>query len=456
MLDLEESLGRVWNPDVRPLAAEAYRSYATGSARAAIILTWGAVAADIIDKLRRLSEDSEGAASALVEKIEKARAGSDVKLMQEVEASLLDAAHSLELLDSVEKRDLQRLREDRHLCAHPSLRALGEFYVPTLELARTHLVGALNGLLVHPPSQGRRVVERFTKHVADNSFTGNQEYLSHSFFDQVKPAARRHIIDVAAKAACLEPDGLPDPPGTVEIADRMADCLRHFAVCDRDLVALRMGLVVPRLAERPFDVQLRALGRLGDLDVFWNAVPAPLRGQISDLILRGIASTDAAYRTSGLDPTHTQVLSLVGIDEVRDNVPALATVFRRLDGLEQAEVISWRPGPFFAQFLPSLMKKEVSHSFLAAQYVTRSAILPCAPHLTDHQLSELLTTWVENEQCLFSAQMPQLAVELHQKTQHLGSLGTQAWREFITRVHERVTDENSPYRYVKLSTAMGM
>ncbi|MER6076033.1 hypothetical protein ABT187_46305 [Streptomyces sp. NPDC001817] len=247
--------------------------------------------------------------------------------------------------------------------------------------------------------------------MADNSFTGNQEYLTHSFFDQVKPAARRQIVDVAAKVACLEPDGLPDPPGAQQIADRMADCLRLFAGRNRELVATRMDLIVPRLAERPFDVQLRALGRLGDLDVFWNAASTPLRGQISDIILTGIVQTDVPSRPSGLTPTQAQVLSLVGIDEVRNTVPALETVFRRLYGLEQVEVISWRPGPYFAQFLASLMTEEVAHSVLAAQYVTRTAVLPCAPHLTEQQLNELLTTWTENEQCLFSAPMPQLAVE---------------------------------------------
>jgi hypothetical protein len=121
VLDLEESLGRVWNPDVRPLVAEAYRSYTTGSARACIILTWGAVASDLIDKLRRLSGDGEGAATTIVQKIDTARDRNDVKGMQDVEASLLATARDLELLDFVEERELQRLRDDRHLCAQRRL-----------------------------------------------------------------------------------------------------------------------------------------------------------------------------------------------------------------------------------------------------------------------------------------------------------------------------------------------
>ncbi|MGB8947030.1 MAG: hypothetical protein WCD21_43390 [Streptomyces sp.] len=48
MIDLEERVNRVFNPDLRPLVREAYRCYASGSARGAIVLTWTAVCADLI------------------------------------------------------------------------------------------------------------------------------------------------------------------------------------------------------------------------------------------------------------------------------------------------------------------------------------------------------------------------------------------------------------------------
>ncbi|MFH9016636.1 hypothetical protein ACH4C6_35790 [Streptomyces sp. NPDC017943] len=48
MIDLEERVNRVFNPDLRPLVSEAYRCYVSGSARGAIVLTWTAVCADLI------------------------------------------------------------------------------------------------------------------------------------------------------------------------------------------------------------------------------------------------------------------------------------------------------------------------------------------------------------------------------------------------------------------------
>jgi hypothetical protein len=81
--------------------------------------------------------------------------------MQEVETGLLlDTALAVELIDAVQHRKLDQLRLDRNVCAHPSLSPLGDIFAPSLDDARAHLAVALDALLVHAPSQGRRVVDR--------------------------------------------------------------------------------------------------------------------------------------------------------------------------------------------------------------------------------------------------------------------------------------------------------
>lgn len=450
MLDLEESLRRVWNPDVRPLVAEAYRSYTTGSARACILLTWSAVAADLIDKLRRLSEDGEGSANAIVLKIDSARDANDVKAMQEAEASLLTTARSLELLDFVEERELQRLRDDRHLCAHPSLRPFGDFYAPTAEYARAHLVAALQSLLIHPPSQGRKVVERFSAHVADPAFTGSGNYLTHTYFDQVKPTVRRQVVGLAVKVACLEPDGLPDPPGPPVLGDRMADCLRLFVERDRTLVAEQMKKVTTRLGDRPREVQIRGVGRLGDVDVFWDAVSDPLRDQIKGLIGSTLRSPQE------INFEEARLVSLVAIDEVRQILPVLEETFTRLDWMRQIMVITNRPGRYFAQYLPALLSRDVASSYRLAEILTQSAVLPVAPHLTTADLQEILQAWTDNGQCLMASEMPQLAVTLYESTQHLRPGDATVWREFIGRVRAYVPEDEPYYRYPALAAVLGI
>lgn len=75
--------------------------------------------------------------------------------------------------------------------AHPSLRPLGELFEPTTEYARAHLAVALEAVLVHPPSQGRKVLASFMTHVAGSTFTFDPHYLSYAFFDRVRPSARQ-------------------------------------------------------------------------------------------------------------------------------------------------------------------------------------------------------------------------------------------------------------------------
>ncbi|MCM3301463.1 hypothetical protein [Streptomyces pseudogriseolus] len=56
--------------------------------------------------------------------------------MLALEKTLLDTAEKLELIDFTQRKQLERIRDDRHLCAHPSIRPLGELYEPTMEYAR--------------------------------------------------------------------------------------------------------------------------------------------------------------------------------------------------------------------------------------------------------------------------------------------------------------------------------
>lgn len=189
MQDLEQQIARIRSADVRPLVREAYRAYTAGAARAAIVLTWTAVCADLIDKIRTLHEGGEPQARSLIAQVDQAQGKLDVaavRTMQVVENSLLDEAVTLELIDATQKIQLERLREDRNLSAHPSLRPLGELFDPPLEYARTHLVISLEAVLVHPASQGRKVVSSFADHVLDPGFVGDPNHIASTFFRRVR------------------------------------------------------------------------------------------------------------------------------------------------------------------------------------------------------------------------------------------------------------------------------
>ncbi|MDH6522647.1 hypothetical protein M2163_000845 [Streptomyces sp. SAI-135] len=77
MIDLEERVNRVCNPDPRPLVSEAYRCYVSGSARGAAVLTRTAVRADLIAKAQILREVGESHAKDLVADVKSAQGSAE-------------------------------------------------------------------------------------------------------------------------------------------------------------------------------------------------------------------------------------------------------------------------------------------------------------------------------------------------------------------------------------------
>ncbi|MFF8882598.1 hypothetical protein [Streptomyces flaveolus] len=157
--------------------------YVSGSARGAIVLTWTAVCADLIARTQILHEEGESHAKDLVADVERAQGSAESEAIPNMlapERTRLDTAEKLELINFTQREQLERIRDDRHLCAHPSIRPLGELYEPTMEYACAHLAAALGAVLIYPPSQGRKIVDSFLKHVVDPGFVYDTEYLTHT------------------------------------------------------------------------------------------------------------------------------------------------------------------------------------------------------------------------------------------------------------------------------------
>lgn len=447
MMDLELRISQVWHQEVRPLVAEAYQCYTTGSARACILLTWTAVCTDLIHKLNQLAEDGEGEAAQFVRKIDDARGRPDrdaVRTMLDVENTILDIAEKMDLVDFVQKRELERLKEDRNLAAHPSLRPLGELFTPSLEYARAHLTAAVDALLVHPPSQGRRALERFRDHVGEVAFVGTSDYLARVFFDRVKSGTRRNIVVFAAKQALLELANVGGLSAEV-MADRYATCLRAFAQRDRSVVKDAIASIIGRLGQQPLDTQIRALVRLGDLDVFWDEVEDVMRTQFNDYI--NLIHSDE-YQS--LTVKQTGVLGLVEFTSIRKALPSLEPQFQRLSPGQKASVIGWHPGPYTAGYIAGILR--AAPNWRTAENWAQFTILNCASYLSAEQLGDILAAWAENHECRTAAALPELAVKVFALVPAT-LRKDQAWQSFLDAVRE-LEEPESPFRYDALEQAM--
>lgn len=447
--DLETYLTQVWSPDVRPLVGEAWRCYNAGAIRASVAATWTAVTADIITKLVRLADEGDDQAVPFRDKIVEARdlgiSREGVKAMQTIEDSLLAEARTFELIDSIEERELGRIKQDRHLCVHPSLREQGDAYEPRPEVARGHLAVALTTLLIHPPTQGRNIITEFGKYISDPSFVSAPAHIQAAFYDRVKTAARKSIVAVAAKHALLETSVPPDVTvDAEEIADRMAIALAAFADRDRVLVRQTMANVSTKFHFCGGGTQLRAITRLGQWDFFWDMVDPALNARLTELV------NDLETYEGQLLPDSLAVLALVGQTTARQNLPALETRYRNATMGEQIWIASQHPDPYFVPVALRLLESTASwrRSEMVGQLLVQHS-----QYLTLDDLQDALSKWVANDECRRASGMRQIAVELLHTTAHLGTARVQLFEDFIAAARA-VEEADSVFRYVELSTAI--
>jgi len=449
MTDMETLIRQVWSPDVRPLAAEAWHCYNSGATRACISAIWTAVTADIITKLVRMADDGDTQAvpfrTALSDAQSKGLSKDGVRAMQTIEATLLDKAAEFELIDSIGVRELERIREDRNLCVHPSLRALGDVYEPRPEVARGHLAIALSTLLTHPPTQGRKVLDEFSTYICDPLFVPTLPHIQATFFDRVRAATRSTIITFAAKHALLE----LDPAGrmaAVEHADRMAAALLAFAQRDRELVRTAVAGQSDRFQVLDGAAQLRALVRLGEQDFFWSIVDEALVTRLRGLV-------DTPVTAPGWEPLPAEisaVMALVRSPFARERLPVLEPRFTTLSWTQRLSVAAERPDPYFVPAVIQLIQD--AESWRSGEEAGR-VLVQHAPFLTIDSLRTVLGAWCANDQCRRASEMTTLAVNLFYGTAHLGPTQTPVFGEFLTNVRA-IEGTGDYYSYPALEQAL--
>lgn len=177
LVDIEALALRCRTERAREFVAEAMLCYRAGAYRSAIVNTWIAVVFDLIDKIRDLAIGGDAVAQRLNTQyegyVEQINAGNDqgTKNALEFERTVIETCWTeLQFFDHQQHRDLQRLREDRHQCAHPSFLRAGMPHRPTAELARLHLRNAVEHVLSQPPVQGKSAIAELTRVVSSEYF----------------------------------------------------------------------------------------------------------------------------------------------------------------------------------------------------------------------------------------------------------------------------------------------
>jgi hypothetical protein len=211
LTDLDELVLTVRNNNAKEYINEAVHAYRSGLNRAAVILTWTAVAYDLISKYRELADSGESAAGQFVVKLDQAISSNNVPQLQSIENSLLDLARDpFEIVMGSEEDALERLKSDRNLCAHPAFISESILFEPLPEQVRAHIVLAARSILQQAPVQGKAALTRLKADLLQPSFPQSQEqvkvFLSKRYLTRLKRSLIPNLVAVLAKEILLQRD----------------------------------------------------------------------------------------------------------------------------------------------------------------------------------------------------------------------------------------------------------
>ena len=206
LADLDELVLRCHSEAAKQHLSEAVACYRAGAYRASIVTAWIALVWDMIDKFHELEETGDAQAKEIVDQLDRYQnelnRGNKAVFKQalDFEREILELARDrFQLLDHQQFTDLDRLREDRNRCAHPSFQRAEEQYHPSAELARSHLRNLIDHLLGQPPVQGKAALERLRTRIVSKYFPSDIEKaklsLQEAGFQRPKPSLVRGLID---------------------------------------------------------------------------------------------------------------------------------------------------------------------------------------------------------------------------------------------------------------------
>ncbi len=109
------------------------------------------MAFDLLQKMKDIAALDGGDAKTFIDAFNEHVNKNTIDKLLKTEREILDTAKRLELISTREFYELNKLREDRHFCAHPSFSTDEDLFQPSAEQVRANIVNALNFVLIQKP-----------------------------------------------------------------------------------------------------------------------------------------------------------------------------------------------------------------------------------------------------------------------------------------------------------------
>lgn len=433
LTDIDSLYLAVRDDQSRRLIHEAVTAYRGGALRSAILSTWIAVAYDIIAKARELAAQGEDAPQAFITELDAAIAGNDIPKRQNLERQLLDTANAkLQLLAPHEYDALKRLFEDRHLCAHPAFIADDQLFQPTPELVRTHLVHALQYLLIHAPLQGKSAVTRFEVDLLSASYPASGpaigRYLRARYLDRAKDALVVNLIK-----------GILTAPFGAEHA-KFAGKERQLALSLHEISVAKTALydqsVPPFVASRfdsvPDERLLKLCPYLESDTRIWDWTSESVRIRVKTLLEN--ASLEVLKSTNAFDAFA---------------IPELASMLSaRLDAFDEPTLINVISENPRREFIPrAIAIYRQARGWRHAEQLGRALMIPLANQFSPENIQAMLDAVAENDQIKTASGTSTILETVFELSRPVLSEARHHWQAFVDRLAQEYGDQDHSYAY---------
>ena len=400
-IDLDILLTRIRNTQSKIYFRDAVKAYKAGALRASMASVWVALVYDLIVKYRELSAMGDSAASAFITSWDNATSNDDIKKLLHLEATILeDATSNTQVISRTTRTQLLRLREDRHLCAHPAFSAEAELYEPSPELVRLHLVNTVNFVLSQEPLQGKAIFDQFDIDVQSVGFPTNEDrildYVEQRYLDRVRTQNIRNFGAVLAKSLVK---GVPAQWETQQrkITSSLVAVRERAASAWPDISDTIVRLIDNLEPEH----RTRAITFIAAFPDFW-----PLLLETTRMALQ--ATVD---NTNPADLNEYRILSGVNLPHFR---ASLITVITALSEQQLAEAIVTQP---LIELWPRAIDVYgASGSYRGSEVNFLELILPFSGHLSSEEFDQLMDAIIGNGQNWDAAQTDALLLRLLQNT----------------------------------------
>ena len=165
MLDFDEVLVNIKNPQIRKYVEEAVKSYRVGNYRSAILSIWIAAMFDLVKKFETLIDQREPSA---IEKWDVLKP--KIENHKNWERELICAAKAVAMISRYEADSLENLLKTRNRYAHPSFDDIGILFDPTPEEVRYFIRTLYDIVLSQPAQLGAFYVNQLLESIKNPTF----------------------------------------------------------------------------------------------------------------------------------------------------------------------------------------------------------------------------------------------------------------------------------------------